>query len=241
MRSVLSLDAVTRTYRAGVPGCLARVEVLRGVDLQVTQGEILGVAGQRGAGKTTLLLCAAGLLRPDSGAVTWFGSDRLSAATRSNVAFVPACPVYYSFLTVRDALLSRRGAHTTRDSGRGPDVAELAETLVLTAHWREQVACLARPLVQRVAVAEALLDGARLLLLDEADSAIRANLHQSGQNLAYTLRRWGVTTVLATRDAGALTGVVSRVITLANGRVSGARPPALDSGEREPARVAEPS
>jgi ABC-2 type transport system ATP-binding protein len=246
MRSVLSLDAVTRTYRAGVPGCLARVEVLRGVDLQVTQGEILGVAGLRGAGKTTLLLCAAGLLRPDSGAITWFGSDRLSAATRSNVAFVPACPVYYSFLTVRDALQAHRSARTPFDAGRLPNATELADTLELSELWSERIASLASPLVQRVAIAAALLNGARLLLLDEADSALTPNAQQRGQALVCALRRWGVTTVAATRNAEALTTVVSRVVTLADGRVSGPRRRALDGtsldpGERGPAKVAEGS
>jgi ABC-type multidrug transport system ATPase subunit len=237
----LSLLKVSKTYRAGVPGCQARVEVLRGVDLDVLQGEVLGVAGGRGAGKTTLLLCAAGLLRLDSGAIRWFGADRLPAAERAAVAFVPELPVYYSYLTVCEALQPQRVAHPLRHSHRRPDVAELADALELREHWPERVASLTRPLVQRVSIAEALLQGARLLFLDEADSALTANLRQRGQELVCALRRWGVTTVVAARNAAALTAVSSRIITLVNGQVSGAGSHQLDSSEREPARVAERS
>jgi ABC-type branched-subunit amino acid transport system ATPase component len=95
-----------------------------------------------------------------------------------------------------------------------------------------------------VAIAQALLEGARLLLLDEADAALLADRCDQGQELVYALRQRGITTVVATRNAAALTPFAPRVATLVNGQVSNARPSALrvaavDADAREPARVAE--
>jgi len=72
--TTLSITALTKSFRAGTPGCSATASVLTGVDLALWPGEIVALEGARGSGKSTLLRCAAGLLRPDSGAVHWLGS-----------------------------------------------------------------------------------------------------------------------------------------------------------------------
>src|SRR5262245_58829487 len=66
---VLSLRAVSLSYRAGVRGCMAQARILNAIELEVTDGEIVGVVGARRSGKTTLLRCAGGLLKPDLGVV----------------------------------------------------------------------------------------------------------------------------------------------------------------------------
>ena len=73
MPPALLVRDLRKTFRAGAGSCLAHVEVLRGADLTVREGELVALAGAAGAGKSTLLLCAAGLLRADSGTVVWFG------------------------------------------------------------------------------------------------------------------------------------------------------------------------
>ena len=78
----LELLAVRKCFAAGAGACHASAEVLRGVDLEVHAGESLAVIGASAAGKSTLMLCAAGLLRPDSGQVKWFGDSSRAAAAR---------------------------------------------------------------------------------------------------------------------------------------------------------------
>jgi len=88
MPRALQLRGVRKRFVAGVSGCLASADVLRGIDLDVDAGESVAIVGPAGCGKSTLLLCAAGLLRSDSGTIAWFGDDApLSAAARTHYAF----------------------------------------------------------------------------------------------------------------------------------------------------------
>ncbi len=88
MSRALELRGVRKRFVAGVSGCLASADVLRGIDLDVDSSESIAIVGRPGAGKSTLLLCAAGLLRPDSGGVSWFGeSAPVGAALRTSYCF----------------------------------------------------------------------------------------------------------------------------------------------------------
>lgn len=86
----LSIHQLTKTYRAGAGGCHAHAAALRGVDLVVRAGEIVGIVGDQGCGKTTLLRCAAGLLKPDAGSVAWDEADRGAAAGRGRAEYLPS-------------------------------------------------------------------------------------------------------------------------------------------------------
>jgi ABC-type iron transport system FetAB ATPase subunit len=103
MITALSIAALTKSFRAGVAGCSARVSVLRDLDLALWPGEIVAVEGSAGCGRSTLLRCAAGLLSPESGAIHWFGAR---AVKRGAVAYVCAAPgaecgaLYAALLTV---------------------------------------------------------------------------------------------------------------------------------------------
>lgn len=84
MSLALEFRSVRKRFSVGVDACLASAEVLRGVDLEVSLAESVAVVGHSAAGKSTLLLCAAALLRPDSGELRWFGEcSRSVAANRA--------------------------------------------------------------------------------------------------------------------------------------------------------------
>src|SRR5262249_43260315 len=73
MTIALEVRGLIKRHRVGMGGCLASVEVLRGIDLTVRASEAVVITGERGCGKSTLLLCLAGLIAPDGGEVRWFG------------------------------------------------------------------------------------------------------------------------------------------------------------------------
>ena len=80
MPPALEIVGLAKRFAAGAGSCLATAQALSCVDLVAHAGEAVAIVGPSGAGKTTLLLCAAGLLRPDSGSVRWFGDARRGTA-----------------------------------------------------------------------------------------------------------------------------------------------------------------
>ena len=88
MPIALELRGVSKRFVVGTITCRGAVHALRSVDLTVRCGESVGILGGPGSGKSTLLLCAAGLLRPDVGELSWFGRhDRAVASSRARYYF----------------------------------------------------------------------------------------------------------------------------------------------------------
>jgi ABC-type glutathione transport system ATPase component len=89
MALALELRGISKTFLVGTINCRGAVHALRRVDLDVRCGEAVAIVGGPGAGKSTLLLCAAGLLRVDTGAVSWFGRDDRSIASERTRYYFP--------------------------------------------------------------------------------------------------------------------------------------------------------
>jgi putative ABC transport system ATP-binding protein len=115
----LEVSRISKQFLAGCGSCLASAHALADVDLGVAEGESVALVGPRGSGKTTLLLCAAGLMAPDGGLVSWFGdSDRAASLRRVRLHYYRAsldesCPADESFIhlvDVGDTEAARLGA-----------------------------------------------------------------------------------------------------------------------------------
>lgn len=83
MSIALECRDLHKRFVAGVVGCTATVQVLRGIDLVLRAGDGVAIVGPPASGKSTLLLCIAGLVRPDAGEVRWLGDSSRAAAARS--------------------------------------------------------------------------------------------------------------------------------------------------------------
>jgi heme exporter protein A len=140
-------------------------EALGGVDLTLEEGRTLVVFGPNGAGKTTLLRVLATLLRPHAGSVRVLGSAIPDEdwAVRGRVGFVGHEPLLYRELTPRENLRFHARLHAVTEDR----VAELLDLVGVSPRADEPLRMLSRGMVQRVAVARAVLHEPELLLLDE--------------------------------------------------------------------------
>lgn len=140
-------------------------EALSDVSLSLSAGQTLVVFGPNGAGKTTLLRVLATLLRPHAGEVCVLGHSLPSEAwgVRGRVGLLAHEPLLYRELTARENLRFHARLHGVSD-GR---VAEVLESVSMSARAGEPLRSLSRGMVQRVAVARAVLHDPELLLLDE--------------------------------------------------------------------------
>jgi ABC-type multidrug transport system ATPase subunit len=203
MTNSLSLRGVCKSYQAGVAGCSASVTVLRNVDLDVAPGEILAISSGVGAGKTTLLLCAAGMMRPDRGTIAWFGRvNRVGVSPRpEGIAYACDRPFPYGFLTAREAL---EYSAVVRDLPIGQSARRVADALErtgLAAFSDRRDDSLDGAGLTRLAIAAALLQQPRLLLIDDVSS--RCNGATAMEIIAVI--RWLAAQGAAVVVAGAMT------------------------------------
>jgi heme exporter protein A len=153
----LEVEGLTRHY--------GERDALSDVSLSLAQGQTLVVLGANGAGKTTLLRVLATLLRPHAGSVRVLGRSLPGEAwaVRGRVGLLGHEPLLYRELTARENLRFHARLH-----GVGEErVRELLDSVAMGARANEPLRTLSRGMVQRVAVARAVLHDPELLLLDE--------------------------------------------------------------------------
>ena len=194
---------------------------LRDITLEVPVGATLAVLGRNGAGKSTLLRILASLLRPHSGEVAVFGEPlpRRAFVVRGRLGLLAHEPLLYRELTGRENLEYHARLHRVSPTR----VQEVLEAVQMERRSEEPVRLLSRGMVQRIAVARAVLHDPSLLLLDEP----RANLDPAAAQLVEPLigRPAGRTRVLTSHDPQSALAEADLVLALRNGRVAYAGAP----------------
>ncbi len=190
------------------------------IEFDLRSHDVIGIIGPEGSGKTTLLQCVAGLLRRDAGLVEWFGHLFPGGGCVPGVAYVPAVPVYYPFLTVRDVVEYRFARETTgRPAPRA--VQSALARLGLDARSNCQVAALTREEISRLAIAEALSFDPEVLLVDTPPAEESGHLSHCALDALTEHASSGGAVAIAARHAHGVVRAASRVIVLDDGRILG--------------------
>ena len=202
------------------------LRVLDDVSLTIDDGEFLTIVGPSGAGKTTLLQIIGSLEKPDSGSVTFDGTeivgmkDRQLAAFRNrNIGFVFQFHQLLPEFTVTEnvALPAMIGGKSR--SAAMARAKELLEMLGLGDRLSHRPGQLSGGEKQRAAVARALINNPRVILADEPSGSLDSHNREELYNLFFDLRaRMGHTFVIVTHDE-TLATVSDRVIRMADGKI----------------------
>jgi lipoprotein-releasing system ATP-binding protein len=221
-KPVLSVRGVTRTYDTATGG----LTVLKGVDLDIMPGEIVGLIGPSGSGKSSLLHAAGLLERPTSGEIRIDGADvgALDERARTHIRLASIGFVYQFHHLLAEFDARDNVALPLRIAGIGQDQArerasEVLTALGLDARLTHQPAQLSGGEQQRVAVARALANRPRLLLADEPtgnlDPATSQSVFEALQRL---VKETGVAALIATHNME-LAGHMDRVFALKDGHL----------------------
>lgn len=223
---------VTRVYGAGE----AAVHALRGVDLDLPEGEMVVVLGASGSGKSTFLNILGGLDRPNGGEVLFRGEDisraterQLTEYRRRHVGFV------FQFYNLMPSLTARENVALVTEIAEVPLSPEAALAMVgLENRLDHFPAQLSGGEQQRVAIARAVAKQPSVLLCDEPTGALDS---ATGVRVLEALRtvndRLGATTLLITHNAG-IAAIADRVVLFADGRVREVRE---NRRKREPREI----
>ena len=204
------------------------VVALRGVDLEVSSGELIGIVGASGSGKTTLLNILAGLERPSAGRIRVGERDLLDitdqdlvAYRRREVGFVWQATGrnLVPYLSVRDNIELPQAIAGTGKRQRRERAEELLEALQMSDKSRRYPSELSGGEQQRVAIAVALANNPPLLLADEPTGELDTNMAEDVFRMLQRInRRFGVTIIIVTHYAG-IARWVDRVVRIRDGRI----------------------
>ena len=213
--AILNARGLVKTFLSGD----RRIEVLRGVNLEVAPGESISIRGESGSGKSTLLHLLAGLDAPDAGTLAWEGSPDTGAKRRA--AFLGI--VFQSFYLIpeldalQNVLMARRiiGAIGPAERTRAKELPARVGLAERMDHLPTQLSGGER---QRVAVARALMNSPRLILADEPTGNLDEHTGAAVIELLLGLcRETGTTLVLVTHNA-AHAAKCARQLVLREGR-----------------------
>ncbi|MDQ6840382.1 MAG: ABC transporter ATP-binding protein [Actinomycetota bacterium] len=202
--------------------------VVDDVDLDVHEGEIVGLLGTNGAGKTTTVECISGLRRPDAGAVRVFGLDPQvdGAQLRSLVGSQLQDSALPDRLRVGEAVELFRSAGATA----GPAATQPSDSLLvafgLADHRRQAFSALSGGQRQRLFLVLALLNRPRLVILDELTQGLDPAARRDVWAAIRSLRDAGTTVLLVTHYMDEAEALCDRVVVMDGGRVLDEGPPA---------------
>ncbi len=191
--NALQITDLVKRYPTGT-------EALRGVSLEIEDGELFGLLGPNGAGKSTLIHCATGLAGPTSGAVEIFGHDAIQHYEQARLA-VGLAPQELNidwFLTVAETLDYHAGYFGMPRRERRERAAELLETFGLTEKKDDRTRTLSGGMKRRLVLARALMHRPRLLILDEPTAGVDVELRLELWRYVERVNEEGTTILLPT-------------------------------------------
>jgi ABC-2 type transport system ATP-binding protein len=212
------VESLSKTYTSGV---LSResVHALRDVTLTVQTGEIFGLLGPNGAGKTTLLKILLSIVRPTQGRATLFGQPVHDASARTQIGFLPEKHRFPDFMTA-DQMLRLYG----RLSGVPPEASDeripaLLERVGMTKWRSTKIKKYSKGMLQRVGLAQALLNDPDIVFLDEPTDGVDPVGRRDIRDLLLWIHDQGKTVFLNSHLLSEVEKVCTRVAILNEGRL----------------------
>jgi ABC-2 type transport system ATP-binding protein len=172
---------------------------LRAVDdvsIRIMPGEVYGLIGPNGSGKSTTMKALLGLVAPTSGQCAIFGKDSLKVDSRNEVGFLPENPYFYKHLSGEETLQFYGKLCGIRGAKLKDRVAELLELVDLTGASHRRIGGYSKGMLQRIGLAQALIQQPRLVILDEPTAGVDPIGSREIRDLIFKLREQGITVFL---------------------------------------------
>ena len=215
----LNLQDVHYAYKTN--WLLQRVSCIKNLNLQIPRGESFGFLGHNGAGKTTTIKCILNLIQPQKGSIQIFGRESHNSEARASVGYLPEQPYFYDYLTVFEimdmyATLAGIPAHEKR--------ARIKNTLArvgLASRMSSKTRTLSKGLIQKLAMAQAIVAHPKLLILDEPFSGLDPVGRKEFADLIQELKDDGTTIFMSSHILSDVEHLCSRVSIMINGQIKG--------------------
>ena len=217
----IRIDALTKDYAVGFwrP---RPYRALDGLTLDVEPGEVFGFLGPNGAGKTTTLKLLMQLIYPTSGRAEILGHPVGHVPTRQRVGYLPENPYFYDNLTAEELLAYFAQLFGYRGAERRRRVAALLDRVGIGAERRMRLRKFSKGMIQRVGIAQALINDPEVIFLDEPMSGLDPLGRRDVRQLILELRDQGRTVFFSSHILADAEVLCRRVAVVAAGRLAAA-------------------
>jgi ABC-2 type transport system ATP-binding protein len=189
------------------------------LDLTVSRGEVFGLLGPNGAGKTTVIKMMLGLVRPTAGTVELLGRPATDPAARASVGFLPEQFRFHEWLTAREFLDFHGQLYGLSREDRRARIPLALDRVGLAHREHSQLRTFSKGMLQRIGLAQAVLNDPLLLVLDEPTSGLDPVGRREVRDLIVELRAQGVTVLLNSHILSEIERVCDEVAILDLGKM----------------------
>ena len=217
---IVEIENLTKDYEVGF--CRKRkVRALDGLSLSVNQGEIFGFLGANGAGKTTTLKLLMRLIFPTSGNARILGHEIADIAMHQRIGYLPENPYFYDYLTAREFLEYCAELFGYAHDERRKRSAELLRTVRLDEKsWNTQLRKFSKGMLQRVGLAQAVINDPEVVFLDEPMSGLDPIGRREVRDLIAALRQEGKTVFMCSHILSDIEVLCDRVGIMKRGKLA---------------------
>ncbi len=196
-----------------------RVEVVKGLTLSVQKGEIFGFLGPNGAGKTTSIKVLMGLIEATSGEAKLFGLPANNVQAKARVGFLPEHPYFYEYLTGFEFLNFYARLFNIPRSKRIARVERLLELVGLSHAQDVHLRKYSKGMIQRIGIAQSLLNDPDLVILDEPMSGLDPIGRKDVRDIIFSLKEQGKTVFFSSHILQDVEMICDRVAILNRGKL----------------------
>lgn len=214
---VIDIRGLDKTYVSGLRR--RKVHALKGVDLTVKPGEVLGILGPNGAGKTTLLKVLLGIVSPTAGDARLFGQPAGHPAARARLGYLPENHRFPPYLTARQTLDVYGRLADLSHGERNERIPRLLEEVGLASWEDTRVGKFSKGMMQRLGLAQALLNRPEIVVLDEPTDGVDPVGRRDIRDRLRALRMAGTTVVINSHLLSEIELVCDRVLIMNKGRI----------------------
>ncbi len=211
---MISVTDLEKTYKHG------KVKALKGVSLEVAEGQVIGLIGPNGAGKTTLMECMLGLVWPTAGSILINGYTPTHLEVKKITAFLPERAKYDPWMNAREFLgfhymLARKPIAEARKR-----IEESLDTVQLAADARNRpLKTFSKGMLQRIALAQMLVGDPKLCFMDEPTSGLDPISRNIVRDVIRNWKKQNVTVVVNSHNLDEVERVCDRVAFVFGGKI----------------------
>ena len=220
MTVAIEIQNLTKDYEVGF-WRKRKVRALDGLSLRVEPGQIFGFLGANGAGKTTTLKLLMGLIYPTGGTARILGRDIGDTSMHARIGYLPENPYFYDYLTAREFLnycAQLFGQDRATRSRRTEEI--LARANLEKKSWDRQLRKFSKGMLQRVGLAQALVNDPEIVFLDEPMSGLDPVGRREVRDLIASLRTQGKTVFMCSHILSDIEVLCDNVAILKAGRLA---------------------